>query len=377
MKIIVAGDFCPYDRVQKLIDENHFEDVLGNVSHLIESADYSLVNFECPVVDENVLAAPIQKCGPNLSCTEKGLEAAKFVGFKAVTLANNHVLDYGSKGLNSTIENCRKIGLDFLGVGINKQDAKKILYKNIEGKQIAFINCCEHEFSIATDSEPGANPLNPIQQFYDIQEARKNADWIFVIVHGGHEYYQLPSPRMKEIYRYFIDCGADAVINHHQHCYSGYEIYKDRPIFYGLGNFCFDNKNHHAGIWTEGYIVEFVITNSISFNIIPYVQCADEPKVFLMDEDKKSFFFKEIDRLNLIISNDNLLKNEFLDWMSKTENGYKVLFSPYSNRFLKALVFRGMLPSFLVKSKILAFINYIECESHRDRILSFLHNKIK
>lgn len=377
MKILVAGDFCPYDRVQNLIDENHFEDVLGDVSHLIRSADYSLVNFECPVVDKKELAVPIPKCGPNLSCTDKGVEALKFVGFKAVTLANNHVLDYGAIGLNSTIEKCKEIGLDFLGVGINKQDAKKILYKNIEGKQIAFINCCEHEFSIATDSDPGANPLNPIQQFYDIQEARKNADWVFVIVHGGHEYYPLPSPRMKEIYRYFIDCGADAVINHHQHCYSGYEIYKDRPIFYGLGNFCFDNKNHHTGIWTEGYIVEFLITNSITFNIIPYIQCADEPKVLLMNEDKKASFFKDINRLNLIISKNELLRSEFLDWMNKTEKGYKILFSPYSNRFLKSLVFRGMLPSFLAKSKVLAFINYIECESHRDRILNYLHNKIK
>lgn len=43
---------------------------------------------------------------------------------------------------------------------------------------------------------------------------------------------------MQEIYRFFVDIGADAVINHHQHCYSGYEVYKEKPIFYGLGNFC-------------------------------------------------------------------------------------------------------------------------------------------
>lgn len=376
MRIIVAGDFCPYARVQHLIEGDHFEEVLGDVRHLIKSADYSLVNLECPVVDKAGLILPILKYGPNLSCTSKGVEALSFAGFKAVTLANNHILDYGSAGLNSTIDICKSFGLDVLGVGENNQAAQAILYKNIEGKKIAFINCCEHEFSIATDSTPGANPLNPIQQFYNICEARKKADCVFVIVHGGHEYYQLPSPRMKELYRYFIDCGADAVINHHQHCYSGYEVYNDRPIFYGLGNFCFDNKIHHSGIWTEGYMVEFIITDSITFNIIPYVQCADKPKVLLMDEDKRSLFLKNICRLNLIISKDELLKNEFLDWMNKTEKGYRILFSPYSNRLLSALVFRRLLPSFLVRSKVLAFINYIECESHRDRILNFLHNRI-
>ena len=77
---------------------------------------------------------------------------------------------------------------------------------------MAVINCCEHEFSVTTGDFPGANPLNPIRQFYKISEARKDADYVVVIVHGGHEMLQLPSPRMQELYRYFIDVGADAVI---------------------------------------------------------------------------------------------------------------------------------------------------------------------
>ena len=87
------------------------------------------------------------------------------------------------------------------------------------------------------------NPLLPIQQFYKIQEAKENADYVLVIVHGGIEHYQLPTSRMIETYRFFIDAGADAVVNHHQHCYSGYERYKSKPIIYGLGNLLFDNPN--------------------------------------------------------------------------------------------------------------------------------------
>ena len=97
------------------------------------------------------------------------------------------------------------------------------MYKRKDGETLAIINCCEHEFSIADDDSAGANPLNPIQQYYKIKEARLNADYVLVIVHGGHEMYQLPSLRMVDTYRFFIDAGADAVVNHHQHCFSGYE----------------------------------------------------------------------------------------------------------------------------------------------------------
>jgi poly-gamma-glutamate synthesis protein (capsule biosynthesis protein) len=121
-----------------------------------------------------------------------------------------------------------------VGGGTNLQEASKILYKKIDEKVLALINCCENEFSIATEVTAGSNPLNPIQQYYAIQEAKSKADYVLVIVHGGHELWQLPSPRMQETYRFFIDAGADAVVNHHQHCYSGYEIYKKKPYILNL-----------------------------------------------------------------------------------------------------------------------------------------------
>ena len=117
----------------------------------------------------------------------------------------NHILDYGHEGLLKSIECCKDQGLDVVGVGDNLSEAERIIYLEKDGKKLAIINCCEHEFSIATESEAGANPLNPIRQYYAIQEAKKHADYVLVIVHGGHEHFQLPSPRMQETYRFFVD----------------------------------------------------------------------------------------------------------------------------------------------------------------------------
>ncbi len=166
----------------------------------VESADYSIVNLECPVAGED--AKGIQKNGPLLKCSSKTLEAIKFAGFQGVTLANNHIFDYGRKGLMQTISCCKMLEIDTVGGGGSLQDAAKILYIERNEEKLAIINCCEHEFSIASDNTAGANPLNPILQYNVIKKARENADYVVVIVHGGHEHYQLPSPRMKVTYRF-------------------------------------------------------------------------------------------------------------------------------------------------------------------------------
>ena len=253
MIILIAGDYCPRGRVISFFDKNDYSYVLSDVKNIIDKVDYSIVNFECPVVSAD--AKPIPKLGPNLHCSLSGAEAIKWVGFDCVTLANNHFYDYGKEGVEQSINGFDSLGIDHVGGGLNLNEASKILYKEIFGKRLAIINCCEHEFSIASDTTAGSNPLNPIQQYYSIQEARKNADYVLVIVHGGHELFQLPSLRMVETYRFFIETGADAVVNHHQHCYSGYEIWKGKPIFYGIGNFLFDGFKNMKSIWNEGYFV--------------------------------------------------------------------------------------------------------------------------
>ena len=216
--ILIAGDFCQRYRIDEAIKKRLYGDLFDEVKTIIETADYSIVNFEFPIILDSTNAKPILKCGPNLQGTKEAVDAVKYAGFNCCTLANNHILDQGEQCCLDTKNELEKAGIDTVGVGSNLEDAASILYKEIRGETLAIINCCEHEFSIATDTTIGANPLNHIQQYYRIQEARSKADYVLVIVHGGHEHCQLPSPEMQETYRFFIDSGADAVVNHHQHC---------------------------------------------------------------------------------------------------------------------------------------------------------------
>ena len=333
MEVLVTGDFCPQCRVAELFDKSEFDTVLGEVKPIIEHVDYSIVNFECPVTtgDEK----PIEKYGPNIQCTEKGMEAVKWAGFDCVTLANNHFLDFGEGGVNHTLEACKKYGIDSVGGGLDLHEASQILYKKIDGKTLAVVNCCEHEFSIATETTAGSNPLNPIKQYYAILEAKKNADFILVIVHGGHEHYQLPSPRMQETYRFFIDAGADAVVNHHQHCYSGYEMYKEKPIFYGLGNFCFDKPNYFEGLWEYGYMVKLQFAKSISFDIIPYKQCKERPTIALLKD--QASFNNQLLELNTIISDKQKLLEQTAIYYKNSSEKTHFAFEPYYGKILMKL----------------------------------------
>lgn len=373
VKILVAGDMCPQQRVGDLFENEDFQSVLGDVKSVLSEADYSIVNFECPVV--NGKGTPIQKQGPNLHCTEKGIEAVKWLGFDCVTLANNHFLDYGEEGVKNTLAACKKSGLDTVGGGINLKDAEQTLYKEIKGQTIAIINCCEHEFSIATDKTAGSNPLNPIRQYYSIKEARTKADYVIIIVHGGHEHFQLPSPRMQETYRFFIDAGADAVVNHHQHCFSGYEVYKEKPIFYGLGNFCFDNASLRKGKWTEGYMVEINFDSSIvSFSLHPYIQCAAVPKVRLLDAHS---FNAKIESINAIITNKETLKIELNSYYDSCGYHCSEFLEPIKSRYYLGARRRGWLPSLISKRWLLSAANSIQCESHRDVLIRWFDVKKK
>jgi len=369
MKILIAGDYCPQKRVTGLLERDAYSSVFGNVQSVIKDADYSIVNLECPITKGS--EEPIVKCGPNLQCPEKGIEALKWAGIRGVTLANNHFLDFGEDGVENTLSACRKYGIDVVGGGRNLQEASEVLYKEISGCTLAIINCCEHEFSIATETAAGSNPLNPIQQYYAIQVARKHADFVLVIVHGGHEHFQLPSPRMQETYRFFIDVGADAVINHHQHCYSGYEVYKGNPIFYGLGNFCFDSGGDNDKKWNEGMMVLLHLDKGkVSFNLIPYFQCGIKAGIELLGEERQKDFLASINRLNQIINSPKVLSEKYDEYLNNQTVNH--IFEPYTNRYLLALYKRHLLPSFVPKSKKTVLLAYLQCESHVVKILNGL-----
>lgn len=370
MKVIVAGDFCPRFRVQEMFDVGDYS-AFNEIRATLSDADYSIVNLECPIVVDDA-CQPIKKCGPNLKTTSTVIKSLQYAGFDCVTLANNHFRDFGDDGCRSTIDLLNRVGVDYVGGGCNLSEAQQILYKNIGGNILAVINICEKEFSIATNDSAGSAPIDLIDNYYQIVEARGKADFVLMIVHGGHEYYQLPSLRMKKLYHYFVELGVDAVVNHHQHCYSGYEYYNGKPIVYGLGNLCFDSSNHRNSVWNDGYMVSINFGVDITLELVPYKQCALSPTVELLDENMRSQFNKSLSELNNVIADDKLLDKSFKEFALTRKKMIMSIFASYHNKYLNAAAYRSLIPYPLRDGEVEALENFIMCESHRDVVNSIL-----
>lgn len=379
MKILVAGDFCLSGRALSMTAENISHSLAAVVPYLRDS-DYNIVNLECSV--SNDVSTPITKVGPHLHSDSSVLYGLYKCGFRCVALANNHFADYGGRAVLDSLHHIDTAGLDRVGAGKDLTAAKEVLYASVGDKCLAIINCCEHEFTVATKSQAGCNPLNPIQQYYAIQEAKAKADYVLLIVHGGSEHYSLPTPRMQETYRFFVDAGVDAVVNCHQHCYSGYEIYKQKPIIYGLGNFFFDMNNAPSS-WNDGYFVRIDFANKIEFQVYPYVQCKESPIIRFMDAGERELFDKKIMQLNDVIADEDRIRAHFSQLVIEREREYIGALEGSRTKWerlvqrIKRIINIQKPGKVVLTNQIIPLLRSLfRCESHRDIISMILDNRL-
>ena len=369
--IIIAGDCCLHARTVNM-DVTRLVTSFEDVTPIIQSADAALVNLETAVVESDL--QPIKKAGPAFKADECVLDMIRNIGFTGVTLANNHFADYGQKGVEESLRLLNEYKLWYVGAGMNADMAARVGCLHVGDKKITVINACEHEFTVATVTKAGCNALDPMRIALQITKAKNIADYIIVIIHGGHEQYNLPAPRMQELYRAFVDFGADAVVNHHQHCYSGYEIYQGKPIVYGLGNFFFDWQGQNAD-WNEGYIVKLELGNEIGLHLIPYIQNAKEVGVRLMNETEKGGFEKKVAELNNIIADSKQLREHLEDWAKAKEEEYMHIIRPKKGKRISQLErmhlipesqIGNWMPEYMTQERRLLFKSLFQCESHQE-----------
>lgn len=372
IKILITGDFCPHLRVEKKLLEQQFEMVYDKFNNISEECDLTISNLECPLVKEST---PIQKIGPHLKASPEVIKGIKFAGIDLVTLANNHILDYGNQGLSNTLKMCSDYDIKTVGAGNNLKEASKPKYINIKNKKIAIINIAEGEFSIATKDSPGANPLDEINNFYEINEAKQNSDFALLIFHGGQESNKYPSPNLIKRCRFFADVGANAIICHHSHVISGYETYNGVPIFYGLGNFIFDWNNRPKD-WYVGMMLRLEIEfNSIKYKLIPFYQNYQKVGLQFFTEKEEVEFLKEIDKINYAIKNKKVLEKEFDNFIDSSERFYLRKLLCKNKLYSQLFNFKFFL-NFINTKKLLGLLNYIKCQSHREVLIGVLDSII-
>ena len=374
MDILIAADLVPTKSNIDLFKKADVSSLLGEELFSIWNlADVRIFNLEVPLVDKK---NPIDKCGPNLiapTSTAKGIKALKP---SLITLANNHIMDQGIQGLNSTREILNSYNIPYIGVGDNLFEASKPYILNQKGLKIGIYACAEHEFTIAEEDKPGANPFDPLESLDHIYNLKKKCDYIIVLYHGGKEHYRYPSPYLQKVCRKMVDKGANLVITQHSHCIGCYEEYKDSTIVYGQGNFIFDKSN--SEFWQTSLIVKFEIENNkVHIDYIPIIKKDNMIRLAKCENSQK--ILDSFNKRSRDILTEGYIEEQYREFAQKNIDNYLRYFSGF-NKWISRID-RYLLKDFLVKikynkKKLLALQNYIECEAHRELVLTGLKGEI-
>jgi poly-gamma-glutamate synthesis protein (capsule biosynthesis protein) len=376
----IAGDLFLGGRLESIVQEDPMSLFDTKVLDLFNNSDFNILNLESPLTNAGN-KDKIEKTGPNLKAAPETIEALKILNTNLVTLANNHIYDYGNKGLSDTLELCKNHDIETVGAGLTLAGAKKIFYKEFAALSIAVVNIAENEWCNANEVRGGANPMNLISNTRSIIEAKKMADVVILIIHGGHEYYHFPSPRMVDQYRFYAEQGASIIIGHHSHFISGYEISNGVPIFYGLGNFLFDSDTELKE-WHQGLLLTLQINSKkeIIWKLEPFKQCSGFMKVELLEGEEKKDIERKLAYINSIINDKMKLTEKFKNLIEQQK---KEVLSMYSTSyFLKYKYLRsairksGMEFLFLRRDQLKSILNHSRCEAHRDISNEVLNNYI-
>lgn len=360
MKVLITGDLVisqSYDAANKIDPE---------LVALFAQSNFNIVNLEAPVTEST---SKILKTGPHLKSDEKStLDVLKTLNIHIAALANNHIKDYHEQGVLDTIAFCENNSIRAIGAGANIKEASQTTILNTPEGKIAIINIAENEWSSADEDAAGANGMNIIKDTMKIQQAKKENDFVFVIIHGGHEYYNLPSPRMQEQYRFYAEQGADLVVGHHTHCISGYEIHNETHIYYSLGNFLFTKDNVNDD-WYTGLILEVNINRgSIETGLHPIRQAKDGFRLSLLEDVEKKEVLRRVEAYSDIIKSEEDLIKEWHLFITSKQKIYLNYWSP--KVFIKNKYVTGVLNRLNVKlintRGLTYFLNLMRCEAHYD-----------
>lgn len=238
----------------------------------MRGADILMINNEYTY---STRGTPLEGKAYTFRANPERVEELKKLGTDVVSLANNHVYDYGADALVDTLETLENAEIPYVGAGRNITDAKKPVSFIANGRKITIVSATQIERSTnytkeATEDSPGVlKTLNPDKFISVIESVRKNSDYVIVFVHWGTEGTNNYGSDQVTLGQQFIDAGADVIIGGHTHCLQGFEYYKGKPIIYSLGNFWFNDKKLDTGL---SQVVIHTDTNEIDFRFLPCIQ---------------------------------------------------------------------------------------------------------
>lgn len=257
-KIILglAGDVMLGRGVDKAIAQKGYDYPWGNVLPLLRSTDMNIVNLEAALTYST---AAVPKTF-NFKATPDKVQSLTRARITAVSLANNHVLDYNEEGLEETLRTLKAAGVHYAGAGTNEEEAARPALITRSGFSLGLLSFTDNEPSWkAGPRKPGTNYIN-VEDGRDQQRAleavarlRPAVDLVVVSLHWGPNLHEEPPASFVTFAHQLVERGADIIHGHSAHNFQGIELYQNKPILYDTGDF------------VDDYMVHPAVRNDISF----------------------------------------------------------------------------------------------------------------
>ena len=240
----------------------------GMVRRLFKGAELAIANHEQPVTEQAVHHTSGLRFSGKPELT--GIFAR--AGIDYLSLANNHIKDYGEDGIGDTRRILRQHGIDFGGAGKDLQQARRISYLSAGGTRVAIIPCLGIVRPYwAGPDESGATPCLDRYLVPDIKKAGRKAGVVIVFPHWGVEYTRQPLPSMRKHAARWVKAGADLVVGAHSHVAGALEDIAGTPVLYSMGNLIFDQ--HWSTNTMESALLEATFHGDrlVEMRLRPYI----------------------------------------------------------------------------------------------------------
>jgi len=236
------------DKIKEL-KEQKYKYVWGNLLNEFINGDFRVINLETSVTTH---PGKWPNKAFNYRMHPDNLQCLKEANIDYCSLANNHTLDFNVEGMVETMKSLTDRGIKWAGVGMNKHEAQSPAIVNCRGLKIACFSMSDHpSMWPATDTKPGINFINVekhkqsdvdrIKQLVEQTKQQHEVDMVMMSLHWGSNYCWNPPASFQRFAHSLIDeCGVDIIHGHSSHHIQGIEIYKEKPIVYGCGDFIDD-----------------------------------------------------------------------------------------------------------------------------------------
>lgn len=250
----------------------------AKVAPALKKADLAFANLETPV---SVRGKPAEKTFAFRSRPET-LRGLSYAGIDGVTVANNHILDYGQNAMLDTLVHLDRNQIGHTGAGRNIEEAFKPYVKTIKGKRVAVLGASRVLSGpawYAGKSSPGAASAYTAEPLLSaVKKSAKDNDYTIVYLHWNEEFKDYPEEYARKLAKQIIDSGADIILGAHSHCLMGIEYYKHKPIYYSLGNFVFNRSTRGGEKTLHSMLLNMVISETgISGKITPVKIIGGQP----------------------------------------------------------------------------------------------------